>query len=469
MKKKILSVIVMFFLAFSLVLTGCKDRGLKNNPATDALTISNGGTTVVKGDYLYFVNGYVDETSLTKDDNKQGKVTRGAIYRTKLDNSEIVKDNDGFLVSDRTDLVVSRVVGFSNGGFFIIDDTIYYATPYMMLDKDGTLLSDRVEIRSININGDTKTDKQVYVTDTHMDNLDWTMYKVDGQVYLVLYCNSVIYSVKASNGEVVAKIEKSSTYAFYHEDNYSTSKDRSGNKYRYVYYTRAVVESDRVSANFSGNVICAFDVTNGNVTEALNIVNNDTIAITKVVDNYLYYTRTTAGSQIYLYRQDTRQAWNNNAEDMTNGVAYATYYPCAFGDYVIATNDNGTWLVSHGNAPVKISTDSISVFNVYGGYAYYLSSEVLYRFKVTNPTEQETVAAEGKTLKATSANLIDFDNQRLYVFAEYDGNYYLDYVDDTRDTQRFVGVFADGETPEAPEQTEGYGEDPDIEYIPHID
>ena len=45
MKKKILSVIVMFFLAFSLVLTGCKDRGLKNNPATDALTISNGGTT----------------------------------------------------------------------------------------------------------------------------------------------------------------------------------------------------------------------------------------------------------------------------------------------------------------------------------------------------------------------------------------------------------------------------------------
>ena len=469
MKKKILSVVIMFFLAVSLVLTGCKDRGLPDNPKTDALTISNGGTTVVKGDYLYFVNGYVDETGLTKDDNKEGTVTRGAIYRTKLDNSEIVKDKDGFLDDDRTDLVVSRVVGFSNGGFYIIDDTIYYATPYMMLDKDGNLLNDRVEIRSININGDTKTDKQVYVTETHMDNLDWTMYKVDGEVYLLTYCNNYIYSVKASNGEVVAKIEKSSSYAFYHEDNYSTSKDRSGNKFRYVYYTRAAVESDRVSANYTGNVLCAFDITNGKVTSALNTVNNDTLNVLKVEGNYLYYTRTKNTSQIYLYRQDTRAAFNNNAEDMTNGVAYSTYYPCAFGDYVIATNDNGTWLVSHGNTPVRISTEAISIFNVYGGYAYYLSSDVLYRFKVTDSADKEAVAKGEKTLKATTANLIDFDNQRLYVFASYNDNYYMDYVDDTRDTQRFVGVFADGETPEAPEQKEGYGEDPDIEYIPHID
>lgn len=474
MKKKIFSVLIMCFIAVSLVLTGCKPRGLGDNPATEAQTISNGGMSVVKGDYLYFVNGYVDETTIDTTTEfkkyKEGKVTRGAIYRTKLEDSEICKDKDGFLESDKTDLVVSRVVGFSNGGFYIIDDTIYYATPYMMLDKDGTALTDRVEFRSININGDTKTDKQVYVTETHMDDLDWTMYKVDGKVYLLVYCNSHIYSVDTTNGDIVADIKSPSTYAFYHEDNYSTGKDRSADRYRYVYYTRSVATEDGVSANFSGNVVCAFDVTNGKTTAKLNNVNNDTIDIVCAEDFYIYYTKTDSTSLKKLYRHDTREAWkNDNLSDMTGGIAYTSYTPCPFGDYVIASNDNGTYVVS-GESATLVTTDSITILNIYGGYAYYLNSEVLHRFQISNPSNDEIVVSDDKTIKTTSSALLDFDGQRLYVFAVYNTDYYyMDYIDETSLKERFVGVFADGETPEAPEQTEGYGEDPDIEYIPHID
>ena len=460
----------MFFLAFSLVLTGCRDRGLKNNPATDALTTSNGGMTVVKGDYLYFVNGYVDETTLTSKDNKEGKVTRGAIYRTKLQDGEIRKDKDGFLEKDTVDRVVSRVVGFSNGGFYIIDDTIYYATPYMMLDKDGTLLSDRVEIRSININGDTKTDKQVYVTDTHMDDLEWTMYKVDGQVYLVIYVNDTVYSVNASTGKVVGELDSPSSFVLNYEDNYSTSKDRSGDKYRYVFYTRAKQDSDNVSANVSGNAVCMFDITNGNVSVPVNNINNNTFTLASIVDNYLYYTVQTSASLTYCYRQDLRAAWNNNPQDLTNGVSYTSYYACPYGDYIITTNDSGTWVVSHGQSPVFVSEDKIAVYDVYGGYAYYEKSDVLYRFKITNPSINEIATSDSRTPKLTSATHVDFDGQRVYVYTEYEGgNYYLDYIDEITLKQRFVGVFADGETPEAPEQADKYGEDPDVEYIPHID
>ena len=130
MKKHLLSLVMALFMGFCVFLTGCGDKGLKNNPPLTATVSSNGGMSVVKGNYLYFVNGYVDETSLGKKDNKNGDVTKGAIYRTKLDNGEISKDKDGFL--DNADCVVSKVVGFGNGGFFIIDDYIVYATPYIV-------------------------------------------------------------------------------------------------------------------------------------------------------------------------------------------------------------------------------------------------------------------------------------------------------------------------------------------------
>ena len=84
MKKKLLSLIIMCIMAVSIFFTGCScsKEGLKDNPATDANVISNGGLTVVKGDYLYYINGYTDETTLTKDDNKYGKVNHSGIYRT---------------------------------------------------------------------------------------------------------------------------------------------------------------------------------------------------------------------------------------------------------------------------------------------------------------------------------------------------------------------------------------------------
>ena len=179
MKKTLISLAMTLFLCFSIFLTGCKkEEGLKNNPSTTATVISNGGMSVIKGDYLYFVNGYVDETTLEKKDNKLGEVKKGAIYRTKLDDGEISKDKDGFL--NNKDCVVSKVVGFSNGGFYIIDDYIYYTTPYMNYNKGGELQTSRVEFHRINIDG--TDDKLIYTTNATESELDWTVYKVDEKV-----------------------------------------------------------------------------------------------------------------------------------------------------------------------------------------------------------------------------------------------------------------------------------------------
>lgn len=477
MKKKFLSVLIMCFLAVTIVLTGCgKDLGLKDNPSKNEISYSNGGMTVTKGDYLYFVNGYVDESSIDKSaiNNKiyaQGNVTRGGIYRTKLDNAKVLKDKDGFL--SNADLVVSRVVGFDNGGFYILGDTIYYATPYLMFESGGTPLSDRVEFRSININGNTKTDKQIYVTDTHEDNLDWTMYSLDGKDYLVLYVNGTIYSINASTGEEVAKVENSTSYAFYHEEEYSIESTRTSNKYKYVYYTRSADSSENVNGAYSGNTLCALDITNGECGKLTNFkVTNDTIEVVDMIDNYVYYTRKdSATTKLYWHNVDSvTKNWSDDT-DLTNGIAYSTYVPTGIGHKIIVTNDNGTWVVSPDAKPVLVSSSSLDILKIHGGYAYYLNSEVLYRFRISNPSIQEIAVDEDTTNMVSAVSHIDFDGQRLYVYTSYDDNYYLNYVEDTENglVQRFIGVFDDDEKPEEPEQDEDYGEDPDIEYIPWID
>jgi hypothetical protein len=138
----------MFFITAIMIFTGCSNKGLEDNPSKTAQVVSNGGMTVVKGDYLYYVNGFVDRANLdVKKDNKFGDVEKGAIYRTKLnDNSEIAKDSEGFL--EKTECVVPKVVGFDNGGFYIIDDYIYYADWYD--DPCYEISDDKFDVLSLN-------------------------------------------------------------------------------------------------------------------------------------------------------------------------------------------------------------------------------------------------------------------------------------------------------------------------------
>ena len=250
MKKTLLSLVIMLFMAFSVVLTGCSDKGLKDNPDTNALVISNGGTTVVKGDYLYYVNGYVDETTLKDNENKFGDVSHGAIYRTKLVNGEIEKNPDGFVIN--TECVVPKVCGFSNGGFYIVDDYIYYTTPYMNYSSDGTLQTSRVEFHRIKING--TDDKTLYTTSASETELDWTIYKVDGKVYIATYVNSKLLVINTEKKvKVVAEVDSTTSYTFYYEETYNADKSRNLDSQKYIYFTYTIESNTIKLIDYEGN------------------------------------------------------------------------------------------------------------------------------------------------------------------------------------------------------------------------
>lgn len=473
MKKTLLSLIIMCFMAFSIVLAGCSPKGLADNPATDATVNSNGGMTVTKGDYLYFVNGYIDETTLTKDDNKFGQINNGAIYRTKLVDGKIQKDKDGFLVED-PDVVVPKIAGFSNGGFYIIDDYIYYTTPYMNLDRDGTLQNDRVEFHRINIDG---TDDQViYTTSTNEDNLNWTLYKIGDTVYIATYVDSTIIIINTVTKKVVTEVKDVTSYAFLKEDTYKTGMTKDNELENYIYYTRAITTDDNLGVDYKGNLICRVNIATGEI-DKINLSESKqyTYTIKYVNADKIYYTKKDAkiGGLDLLYTKKLSKAWTSVIEEKVTNIAYSSYFFCDFGDnLVIANSDNGTFLVESGESKQLFSTQK-TIVAVENGYAYYIDTDKLYRFAVrgtVNGGEVETkeVTNASKTHLITNANYVDFDNNRIYVYCDYTSanesiNTYLNYIDSDL-TERFVGEFEDNHLPEKPEQDEDSDKD-----IPHID
>lgn len=464
MKKKFLSLLILCIMSVCVLFAGCSPKGLKDNPATDANVVSNGGMTVVKDNYLYFVNGYVDESTLTKDDNKQGKVVKSGIYRTKLDNGKIQKDENGFLLN--CDQVVSKVVGFSNGGFYIIDDYIYYATPYMNLDRDGVLQSSRVEFHRVNVNG--TNDKTLYVTEKSEDDLDWALYKVDGKVYIATYVDSKIILVNTTDTKNIVTIENSTSYAFYYETDYATNEARNNEMQNYIYYTRAIASTDGLSANYKGNVVGRVNIATGDKQEYPASMDY-TYSIIGVTPTKVYYTKanTTISGLSLLHQKDlSSNNWVNATETKLANAEYSNYYICDFGmDLIIADDSNGTYLLEDG-ARAQISSSQKTVIGMCGDYAYYVVDNKLYCFNVRGSVSNGEIAITQLTNDdvshiITNSKFWDFDNQRVYVYAEYtsasgESNYYLNFIENEK--EKFVGLFADGDTPAEPDTDEDTGE-----------
>lgn len=472
MKKRLFSILMMFFLAFTITLVGCGEKGLENNPPLEATVVSNGGMSVIKGDYLYFVNGYVDETTLTKDDNKMGEVTKGAIYRTKLENNEISKDVDGFLTN--YDRVVSKVVGFSNGGFEIIDNYIFYATPFMKIknsDETATIQTNRVEFHRVDIDG--TNDEVIFVSEDTPTN--WTIYKIGNTPYLVVVEDAGIVSINGKDGKEVGRVTDATSSAILKQTDYVYSDTRDNFNELNIIYTKDIANSEDEE-----NAVCAFNISSGESTE---LVSGDSrhYTIQHVTKNTVYYSFTTVSKKTAcLYKRDIITTWKKATETILTEREYTNYLYVDHGtDRFIATADSMIWLLEAGEeAKMLISTEK-TIVAVYGDYAYYVDSDQLYRVNMLDGThELESSYEEGKNSIITNSNFIDFDNRRIYIYNLYtaengEENYYLNYFDedfeDSGIKQRFVGVFESDDIPEKPEQPEPEYEGDEVEYIPHVD
>ena len=520
--KRLTCLVIMIFMISAFVLTGC--GGLKDNPAINATVYSNGGMSVIKGDYLYYVNGFVDEDKLTdaKTENVKGDVVKGALYRTKINNG-IQKDKDGFVKDSSgkslTECVVSKIVGFSNGGFHIVDDFIYYATPcmtYSSANKDDSstdaLQNELVEFHRVKIDG--TDDKLIYTTTEQADVLEWNVTKIGSKVYITSFSGKTLMLANASDKKLLATINDVTSCALPQEETYSKDTySSSAHLLNYIYYTRAVNTEDGQSSTYKGNVVCRAKVTNGN-TEVVKYDLSNTYSFKFVKNNALYYTKSSVllGDQTPLYKNKLAND-NNFASSAETCVALmdgvSTYLVL---DYEYNYDSNGlktTPVSTNSNVVIGLGSSgkifrfesidgapsssmvtkllntgssSTKLLKVVDTTLYIVDSNVVYKIDAkadlsNGEATKEIVSKDNYTYLVTNKNYFDVTDNYLFVYAEFkvgeSSNYYLTYIDIANDyTSRFVGEFDKDEVPTAPEQKEGYDEkDPncDVEYTPWID
>lgn len=459
--KKILMSFVLVLFACTCLFTACGKKGLTDNPATDAEVIGNGGFAVVKGDYLYYVNGYVDDYVGTLRENpslnKEGEVVFGGIYRTKLVGGKIQKDDNGFL--SNTEQVVSQVVGFENGGFYILGDYIYYTTPHMNKDGSGTVRTDYTNICRINIDG---TDSERLYVSKSASVQDWNVYDIDGKHYVVLVEKMSTESTTTTptnivsidkDGDVVTLAENISTYALLEDNTVDLEHEK------FVYYTFT-------NDNNQNRIAKANIVTGDKDDYQLN--SGDSYSIIDYKNDNLYFTITNENTK--LYRLDLTS--NENLANVTPFVLtkseYSNYYVIdgVINNVVTVDSNNYMYYIVNGNATKILLSSSVTFVGISDNCVYYLENEHLKRVSFENGNI-DTFGNVDKTYLLSLAKQVDINGSRIFLFAQYQqeskdsegnavNNYYLNMIDifANKEDSEFVGQFAEGHTPAKPTDEE---------------
>lgn len=453
--KKFLTSFAVILLTCVCILTGCKAKGLKDNPSTDAEVYGGGNIATIKGDYLYYTNGYVDnytEVYTSKKQNDWGKVTQGAIYRTKLVDGKVEKDDDGFVV--KTEVVVPRLVGFENGKFVIIGDYIYYSTPRMREDANGTVRNDYIEFNRVKIDG--TNNEAFYTVSSQISTDNWNVYTHNGSTYLVLVetvdSKNVIKSVNVKSGKTITLSQDISSWALTSQN---VLEDEDGYENKYVYFTRSILDSDDIVD--SGNVIVKADITNGNQT-AKTYKQNTAKTIVAFENNNLYFSIAN-GSYTDLYVSDVTLN-NTNMSEIIKNSNYSKFYVLKQSTISVigVDSNNNVDYITDGSIK-QIINGSITIIDIVGSDILYIDSNSNLMLKsYTTDDSAVSLMSDDKTYLINSLK-VDVTRNKVYLFASYTAedestNYYLNYIDlNTKGDGSFVGKFEKDHTPAKPEAT----------------
>ncbi len=298
------TIIAAIVLSACLLFAGCSSYSKVDikNPQTDfSYTVrSNGGSAVQYGKYVYFINGthgYDDESG---SNNVWGEVVNGGIYRTELMGSKVdgtsstssewrletdldkrtseisdliydfkfddsgstlnydkepIDTFDSVLVAPKT----AGTSGYRDGGLFIYDDYLYFASPSNQKGKDGLVQDDRTTFFKMSLDG--KIVREIYTTEGASASQPYAFYKMGSSVYLVCAYSrddgkNTVVSVRTEGKKIEDPrylTQKATTVVLPVKSTYSKF-DKSVSLDDFVFFTRDAGETG--DAESTGNVIC---------------------------------------------------------------------------------------------------------------------------------------------------------------------------------------------------------------------
>ena len=466
MKKtfKTLAIILVFILSLSFF--GCGPITVKGGPAkTDAVT-SNGGLSVIKGDYLYFVNGYISHDDLKGNQNKYGNVTNGGIYRAKLENGKLMydisEDKDGNEVKTlkNVELLVPKLAGFEYTSLYIFGDYIYFATPNTEKDQSsGETRFDLTDFYCVKLNGGSIYRLRNAANISSLSNFKFTA--IGNFVYLTYLSDGTIYNVKIAGKDVknTTKIaENVRSFAMYSEE---TSYTENLSEYaKFVYYTRDFTDDEK---SITGNVLAKASLETNEET-VLRRDNFNTYTVQVAKNSKIYYTKTNSDvTNAYLYAREIENFVEATETQLTTVVYSSTVYILDdIGDYpqgvVVSENNYLLQLVGIKDPTTDIivlSEGSFTIAFVRGAYVYGKDADGnIVRINYQTKTTEILVEADDN-IQTTH---FDYNNGYLYYIVKYTNDngdsYYLNrvFATATEKEPEFVGVFDKNDLPKADEE-----------------
>lgn len=231
MKKFTKILFCLMLCVFTFGLTACNDKVIRPNFDYDyskSEVVSNGGLSVTKGDYIYFVNGYMSADDM-KD--KNANYTLGALMVAKLDpNGALQRDDKGLLQDEYCIMMSSKLAGFEASDLFILGDYLYFTSPCQQDqrpesgDDDLVWAKKRVDFNRIHLDY-AKTGKgkveTLFQSQVENNNLEFKFYFANNRPYLLVYekganiddstKNNVLYRVDINNKNKVSEIARDVT------------------------------------------------------------------------------------------------------------------------------------------------------------------------------------------------------------------------------------------------------------------
>ena len=378
----------------------------------------NGGFAVVKGDYVYFVNG----SAANSMDNTFGNVVKGAIMRVKV--SDLGKADAA------VETVVPKIVytdyDGDGAGLFIEGDYVYYPTPSDKRNSNGEVKNTEIEFMKTKLDG---SDPSVIAT---VDALDtpFRFYAEQGKVYLTVYVTDTEdgesvnrFVTYAEDGSIVKKSAKISSYdlgafgckyAYYVHNAYNetTKQDESFNEvYRYAF------DGSEDALVFNG-VSGYSDKDNGIGTQGA------TFAIKENTADYLFVSMTYVDTSVADYTVYGAIAHKDVKVAEENGTpAYRVNYNAL---EIINEGDN--------NASAIFSDDSL-----------YLGKNAIVYNDATYGVIAYNYQAADKDLKEGLVYLFDDAALKTYTY-EYSENGYMYYSNEGYYYRLNVAALIDAET-----------------------
>lgn len=499
MKKKMLSIIACLTLAACLFLTGCGSTGsfskIKVEGTQDyTYTVySNGGNSVQYGNYIYFINGtrgYEDadgKQNVWKDDTVSDDVeklyrTKGGLYRAELSGVPSTDVTGDFTITTNADaqntpglefkstpgtdydenpidvvnvqLIAPKTIGtsgYKDGGIFIFDEWVYYATPNNEKDKTGTVQINKTDFMRTKLDGSQT--QRIYTTDVDSASSPYAFYKYNGAVYLVSFCGGKVVSVRIGDKKIdkpvtISGDETISGALLPYNTTYKKGM-HTNSAQDFIYLLRAAKDYEPETTGVAIEIVRP----DGSAAEGGTYLRlgNDSDKLVAVRDGMLFYSTTNSSGQTLINYDNLHTFFMNNSpsykayqesldafKDSTDEKQLETYYREKITDnvsgtllsmasestytstycfrpagvnsdlvYAIATDASGAYLISPGMETVYFYDAAMTISFVQGEYVYFTESEgkVLYRTKWSVPASEK--AAEEKKQQVSNGDMAD--------------------------------------------------------------